>query len=56
MASPGNHVASPENPPPGDRREHTLIEELLRTLNAWISQDRRNLEDLPPDYHEGYTM
>ncbi len=53
MASPGTQVASPENPPPDDRREHTLMEELLRSLNTQISRDRWNGEELPPDYHEG---
>ncbi len=53
MASPGTQVASPENPPPDDRREHTLMEELLRSLNTRISRDRWNAEELPPDYHEG---
>ncbi|PBK86111.1 hypothetical protein ARMGADRAFT_1066722 [Armillaria gallica] len=53
MTSPGNQVAGPENPPPGDRREHTLIEELLRSLNTRISRDRWNADELPPDYHEG---
>ncbi len=51
--SPGNQVAGPENPPPGDRREHTLMEELLRSLNTRISRNRWNAEELPPDYHEG---
>ncbi|PBK86121.1 hypothetical protein ARMGADRAFT_1017579 [Armillaria gallica] len=53
MASPGAQVASPENPPPGDRREQTLMEELLRTLNYRISRDRWNAEEMPPGYHEG---
>ncbi len=52
-ASPENQAAGPENPPPGDRREHTLMEELLRSLNDWISQGRWNAEEPPPDYHEG---
>ncbi|KAK0237333.1 hypothetical protein EDD85DRAFT_1024011 [Armillaria nabsnona] len=52
MASPGAQVTSPENPPP-DRGEHTLMEELLRTLNYRISRDRWNGEELPPNYHEG---
>ncbi|PBK86085.1 hypothetical protein ARMGADRAFT_999255 [Armillaria gallica] len=53
MASPGTQVASPENPPPDDRREHTLMEELLRSLNTRMSRNRWNAEELPPDYHEG---
>ncbi len=52
MDAPGAQVASPENPPP-DRREHTLIEELLRTLNYRISRDGWNAEEMPPGYHEG---
>ncbi|PBK61076.1 hypothetical protein ARMSODRAFT_1089927 [Armillaria solidipes] len=55
-ASPRNQAASPENSPPGDRREHTLLEELLRSLNDRMSRDRWNAEELPPDYHEGQAM
>ncbi len=39
MASPGTQVVSPENPPPDNRREHTLMEELLRSLNTRISRN-----------------
>ncbi|SJL17354.1 uncharacterized protein ARMOST_20904 [Armillaria ostoyae] len=55
-ASPGNQVGSTDNPPAGGRREHTLLEELLRSLNDRISRDRWNTEELPPDYHEGQAM
>ncbi|KAK0189338.1 hypothetical protein F5146DRAFT_1199177 [Armillaria mellea] len=56
-ASPGTQDAlSPENPPPGDGRGRILLEELLRSLNARISPDRWNAEEVPPDYHEGYAM
>ncbi|KAK0471203.1 hypothetical protein IW261DRAFT_1612201 [Armillaria novae-zelandiae] len=53
MASPGTQVANPDNQPPDDRREHTPMEELLGSLNAWTSPDRWNAEEPPPDYHEG---
>ncbi len=56
MASSGAQVSTPENPPPGDRREHTLMEELLRTLNYRISRDRWNAEEMPPGYHDGQAM
>ncbi|KAK0468902.1 hypothetical protein IW261DRAFT_1597887 [Armillaria novae-zelandiae] len=52
-ASPGTQVANPENQPLDDRREHTPMEELLGSLNAWTSPDRWNAEEPPPDYHEG---
>ncbi|PBK61073.1 hypothetical protein ARMSODRAFT_1065498 [Armillaria solidipes] len=55
-ASPGNQVGSTDNPPAGGRREYTLLEELLRSLNDRISRDRWNAEELPPDYHEGQAM
>ncbi|KAK0216403.1 hypothetical protein IW262DRAFT_215243 [Armillaria fumosa] len=48
----GNHVASTDNPPPGGRREHTLMKELLRSLNEWMSRDRWNAEEMPPGYHD----
>ncbi|KAK0237375.1 hypothetical protein EDD85DRAFT_791042 [Armillaria nabsnona] len=56
MASPRTQVASPENPLHGNRREHTLLEELLRSINDWMSWNRWNAEEMPPGYHEGYTM
>ncbi|KAK0433862.1 hypothetical protein EV421DRAFT_1993872 [Armillaria borealis] len=54
--APGNQVGSTDNPPAGGRREYTLLEELLRSLNDLISRDRWNAEELPPDYHEGQAM
>ncbi|KAK0482991.1 hypothetical protein EDD18DRAFT_1467728 [Armillaria luteobubalina] len=56
-ASPRTVVASPESPPPDDGRQRILMEELLRSLNVRLSQDRWNEEsEEPPVYHEGYAM
>ncbi|KAK0471216.1 hypothetical protein IW261DRAFT_1597432 [Armillaria novae-zelandiae] len=52
-----NHERSP---PPGNRTEHILMEELLKSFlhaQARISHDRQNPQlEGPPDYYEGYAM
>ncbi|KAK0421766.1 hypothetical protein EV421DRAFT_1915389 [Armillaria borealis] len=51
--APGNQVGITDNPSPGSRREYTLMEELLRSLNDRMSRDRWNAEEMPPGYYEG---